>query len=436
MTHTDRQPGRLAALHADLQAGRISRRQFLTAALALGVALPVAQFIAGATGVAAQDAATPVAVAPGSGRPDSGTQGQTRGAGGELKVLEWQAPTNLSVHGASGGADISAASLVTEPLLSYAQDGTLLPALAAEVPTVDNGGLSADLTVITYKLLPNVLWSDGQPFTADDVVFTWQWIVNPDNKSVDATTFGIISNIEAVDPLTAKVTLTAPSLGWYVPFTSSNRGGIYPKHFWDGVDRETANSAFSAKPIGTGPFVVDSFTPNDQAIYLANENYREPNKPFFAKVNYKGGGDAPTAAAAVLQTGDWDFADNTQVDPGILRQMEKAGHGKITVPRAPRSRKSRSTSPTRIRRSMGRNPKRTRRTRSSPTPRCGRRSRWLPTGRRSASSSTRDRRWSRRPQHPHRHRRLRIAEHQLGVQSRQGQANTRCRRLGAGRRHP
>jgi len=329
--------GQFARLHADLKAGRVSRRQFLQAAAALGVGLPVALFVVNATAPIAALAqaatpapgASPAAVVAGAIRPTIGTEGQTRGAGGELKVLEWQAPTNLSVHSASGGADISAASLVTEPLLSYAPDGTLLPALASEVPTVANGGLSADLKVVTYKLLPNVVWSDGKPFTADDVVFTWQWIVDPANKSVDSATFGAIARVEAVDPLTARVTFKEGSLGWYVPFTSSNRGGIYPKHHWDGVDAQTANEAFSAKPIGTGPYVVDSFAPNDQVVYLANDAYRELNKPFFARVNYKGGGDATSAAQAVLQTGDWDFADNTQVDPKILAKMAAAGKGKI-----------------------------------------------------------------------------------------------------------
>jgi len=330
--------GPFASLHADLKAGRVTRRQFLQRAAALGVGLPVALFVVNATNpisALAQDSATPeagatpTAPAPISTRPTTGTDGQTRGAGGELKVLEWQAPTSLGIHAASGGADRAAASLVSEPLLNYAPDGTLLPTLVTEVPSIANGGLSADLKTVTFKLLPNVLWSDGQPFTADDVVFTWQWILDPANKSVDSATFGLIDKLEAVDPLTARATFKEASLGWYVPFTSSTPGAIYPKHYWDGVDAQTANAAFSAKPIGTGPFVVDTFAPNDQAIYLANENYREPNKPFFARVNYKGGGDATSAAQAVLQAGEWDFADNTQVDPTVLREFEKAGKGKI-----------------------------------------------------------------------------------------------------------
>jgi peptide/nickel transport system substrate-binding protein len=329
----DRLPaGACARAYQELRAGRIGRREFLARATALGVGLPVALFVVQATPVAgaAQGSATPAAAASRrSGRPTTGTATQRRGQGGELKILEWQAPTSLSVHAASGGADIAAASLVTEPLLSYAPDGTLLPTLAAAVPSVANGGLAADLTTVTYRLLPDVVWSDGAPFTAEDVVFTWQWIVDPANQSVDATTFAGIDRVEALDPLTARVTFKQPTLGWYLPFTSSNRGGIYPKHVWDGVDRQHANDAFRAKPIGTGPFVVDSFKPNDQVIYLANDRYREPTKPFFARVNYKGGGDAASAAQAVLQTGGWDFADNVQVDPRVLRAMEAAGKGKV-----------------------------------------------------------------------------------------------------------
>jgi peptide/nickel transport system substrate-binding protein len=77
--------------------------------------------------------------------------------------------------------------------------------------------------------------------------------------------------------------------------------------------------------------MVESFSPNDQAIYTVNTNYREPNKPFFEKVNLKGGGDAASAAQAVLQTGDWDFAWNLQVEPQILADFETAGKGKVAV---------------------------------------------------------------------------------------------------------
>jgi peptide/nickel transport system substrate-binding protein len=329
--------GRLWGLYQDLKAGRISRREFLARATALGMALPVAVFVLNALKVEDADAAPAGAAGRGlaraqsaPARPSVGTENQQRGAGGELKILQWQAATHLSVHNSQGTKDTIAASLISESLMNYLPDGTILPNLVTEVPSKDNGGLSADLTTITFKLVPNVKWSDGQPFNADDVVFTWQWIVDPKNQSVDQTTWGALKSVEKVDDLTVKVTFKQPSLGWYFPFTSIASGGaIYPKHFWDGKDPQAANDEFRKAAIGTGPYVVDTFKENDQVTYKANDNYREPNKPFFATVNIKGGGDAASAAQAVLQTGDWDYGWNMQVEPNILHEMEKAGKGTV-----------------------------------------------------------------------------------------------------------
>jgi peptide/nickel transport system substrate-binding protein len=316
------QSGPFAALYEDLKAGRISRRDFLHRSLGLGVAAPVALFVLNNSPALAQDA-TPAA----SGAPSSGTEGQTRGAGGQLKILQWQGVTHFGLHTATGTKDQLGASLVLEPLLSYAPDGTLIPALAAEVPSVDNGGLAEDLSSVTYKLKQGVLWSDGQPFTADDVVFTWQWTQDPANNAITVLTYKVISNVEAVDPNTVKITFGTPQLGWFLPFVGTYKGSIYPKHVLEaGAD---AYAAFIQNPVGTGPYTVDSFSANDQVIYKANANYREPNKPFFDSVNLKGGGDAQSAAQAVLQTGDWDFAWNLQVEPDILTNLESNGKGRV-----------------------------------------------------------------------------------------------------------
>ena len=80
-------------------------------------------------------------------------------------------------------------------------------------------------------------------------------------------------------------------------------------------------------PIGTGPYKVKEFRPNDTVVFEINENYRDPDKPYFSEVVIKGGGDAAAAARAVLETGEADYAWNTQVEPQILDQMEAAGIG-------------------------------------------------------------------------------------------------------------
>ncbi len=329
--------GPFSRLHDALKAGEISRRQFTLRALALGVGMPIISFVLRADQVAARPGRHIgwgiAAQGEAMGAPAVGMDGKKRGEGGELKLLQWQAPTMLSPHVSTGTKDYLAASVVLEPLLHYLPDGTLIPNLATEVPTVENGGLSEDLKTVTYKLKDGVKWADGEPFTADDVVFTYNWIIDPANASVSAGVYGIIATMEAVDPLTVKLTFENPNANWFEPHGGTQWGAIYPKHILDVEDKKGAHDSFLTNPVGTGPYKVESFSPNDQVVYVVNENYREANKPYFAKVNLKGGGDAASAARAVLQTGDYHYAWNLQVEPAVLAELEKGGKGKLVVGR-------------------------------------------------------------------------------------------------------
>ena len=99
-----------------------------------------------------------------------------------------------------------------------------------------------------------------------------------------------------------------------------------PKHLMkDFIGAKAREAPLNTKLVGTGPYVVEEFKPGDLVVYKANPNYRDPNKPFFSNVNLKGGGDAASAARAVLQTGDWDFAWNLQVEPAILNELKESG---------------------------------------------------------------------------------------------------------------
>ncbi len=323
-----RKDGPFWSTYQDLKQGRISRREFIARATALGVGLPVTLFVLNSmkiNGAAAQDADTSQSI-----RPSVGTEGQTRGAGGELKLLQWQAASIAFSHKGSGTKDWNAASLVLEALLSFAPDGTILPNLAAEVPSKENGGLSDDLKTVTINLKEGLLWSDGEPVTAEDIVFTWQWVTDKANNSISASVWEPIEKIEAVSDTQAVITYKVPSLAWFVPISGTSYGAIIPKHILGGDDPAGAAEAFLTNPIGTGPYKIDTFKENDQVIYSVNEHYREPNKPYFATVNLKGGGDASSSAQAVLQTGDWHYAWNLQVEPQILKQLEESG-GKGTL---------------------------------------------------------------------------------------------------------
>jgi peptide/nickel transport system substrate-binding protein len=156
-------------------------------------------------------------------------------------------------------------------------------------------------------------------------------VTNPENASVSAGVYATIESMEAVDAQTVQVFFAEPNANWFEPHAGSQYGYVYPKHILGVEDGKAAHDAFLLNPTGTGPYKVETFTPNDQAIYVINENYREADKPFFERVNLKGGGDAASAARAVLQTGDYDFAWNVQVEPDVLAELEQGGKGIVQV---------------------------------------------------------------------------------------------------------
>lgn len=311
----------------------ISRRAFLERSTALGVGASMAVLLANAGTVGAASGfrngfatypgqeGTPSAspVPEGMGRPEVGTEGQERGSGGELRIIQTQAPTALSPHIATGSKDLLAASIVVEPLIHYLPDATLAANLLTDVPSVENGLLAEDLSSVTLELLPDLVWSDGEPVTAEDIKFTVEWVQDPDNNSVNQDTYEVIDRVEVVDGRTAIAHFTGTNPFWFDPFAGTNTGYLYPKHILEGG--EEAANAYLSNPIGTGPYIVESFEPNDQVTYAINENYREPNKPFFERVLLKGGGDAASAARAVVQTGDYHYGWGVTLEPDVMEAM-------------------------------------------------------------------------------------------------------------------
>jgi peptide/nickel transport system substrate-binding protein len=287
---------------------------------AVAVAKPTsAPAAAGPTSAAAAQTATPA------------TASRARGTGGTLKVLMWQGPTILNPHFAQGTKDYTAARFCLEPLLTVNGDGVFSPVLAAEVPTKENGGLSPDGKNVTYKLRPGVKWADGEAFSAEDVAFTYQYVINKETATVTAGSYADLESVEAVDPTTVRLTFKQPTGGWFVPFTGYN-GLIIPKHALASFVGSTARDApFNLKAFGTGPYMTQDFKPGDVLTLAVNPNYREPSKPFFNQITIKGGGDAVSAARAVLQTGEYDYAWNLQVEAQVLNQLLQGGKGELVT---------------------------------------------------------------------------------------------------------
>ena len=311
---------KLKSMIGDVKSGRLSRRSFIRRMGAAGLAAPFASQLLAIGGVA-------MAQSKFEYKPTK------RGGGGALKVLFWQAPTLLNPHFAVGTKDQNAARIFYEPLAGWDPEGNLFPLLAAEIPSRENGGLSADGTMVTWKLNKDVNWHDGKPFTADDCVFNWEFARNPGTA---ATTSGSYKDIkvEKVDNHTIKVIFAKPTPFWADAFVGS-RGMIIPKHLYEAyLGDKSRDAPTNLKPIGTGPYTFVDFKPGDIVRGALNDKYHLPNRPYFDSIEMKGGGDAVSAARAVLQTGEFDHAWNMQVEDAVLKNLETGGKGRVVVTEA------------------------------------------------------------------------------------------------------
>jgi len=299
------------------------RRFYMIASLLLVLAMVLAACPApaaapaGDTGSSSEDAA------------DSGDDGaesdDSAAADGDEKVLNilyWQASSLPGPYLSGGTKDQDSGAITLEPLANYNSDGEMIPKLATEIPSVENGGVSEDLMSITWTLKEGVKWSDGSDFTAADVVFTWEYCTDEATGCTSIAAFDGITSVEAVDDLTVLITFENPTP--YPPI-------IQMEQFKDCVGAAAqACSDENLAPHGTGPYTVVDFKVNDVVVYERNENYHG-DTPYFDRVVFKGGGDATSAARAVLETAEADYAWNLQVEPEILAPMEEAGNGVIVA---------------------------------------------------------------------------------------------------------
>jgi peptide/nickel transport system substrate-binding protein len=307
----------LRTLVADVHRGRLSRRAFVRLLAALGITAPLAARMLG--GGAAHAQARPTFTPT------------RRGGGGPLRTLFWQAPTLLNPHFANGTKDQEACRIFYEPLAGFDADGNVVPILAAEAPSLDNGGVARDGRSVTWRLKKDVTWHDGKPFTADDVVFNWEYAADPATAAWTLATYRDIDRVDRLDSHTVKVVFKRPTPFWSEPFCGV-RGLLLPKHLFEPYkgarSREAPNNL---RPVGTGAYRFVDFKPGDVVRGELNPAYHVANRPFFDTIEMKGGGDAASAARAVLQTGEFDYAWNMQVEDDVLRRLEQSGKGRIVV---------------------------------------------------------------------------------------------------------
>ena len=246
----------------------------------------------------------------------------TRGQGGDLKILYWQAPTILNTHQATGTKDYDAARLIMEPLASWGIDGKpFANGLAKEIPTLENGGVSKDFTTVTWKLIDGLKWSDGSSVTADDVVFTSKYMADAATADPNSDFMEGVKSVVAKDASTVVVTYDGPTSGYYKFGTGGGNEILQKAQFEKCLGAKASECPENLKPIGTGPYKLTEFKSGDVVTYEINTNFRVKNKPYFKTVTLKGGGDALSAARAVFQTGDVDYGWNLQVEAPVLKAL-------------------------------------------------------------------------------------------------------------------
>jgi peptide/nickel transport system substrate-binding protein len=298
-----------------VRSGKLSRRSFIDRLVGVGLTAPMASMILMHEGLAQTPAPIPY-------KPTK------RGGGGTLKLIWWQGATHLNPHFAGGTKEQDATRIFYEPLAGWDSEGNLIPMLATEIPSRQNGGVSADGTSVTWKLKRGVTWHDGKPFTADDVVFTWQYSGDPATSTVLVATYKDIK-VEKIDSHTVRIVYPKPTPFWAEAMVGS-QGQILPKHVFEPfIGAKSRENPANVKPVGTGPYKFVDFKPGDMLRAEANLNYHVPNQPFFDALEVKGGGDALGAARSVLQTSEFDYAWNLAVEDEILKRLEASGKGRL-----------------------------------------------------------------------------------------------------------
>ena len=183
-------------------------------------------------------------------------------------------PPSFNAYLNDTGYETLVGELVFGALAEIGPDGAYYPELAVELPTLANGGLSSDGRVVTWKLRPGILWSDGEPFTSEDVRFTWQALRD---SGIWAPGFGLIEDIETPDPLTAIVRYREFYPNYLIQF-GGNGTGVLPAHqcgnnedmlFWD----------CNFEPVSSGPYVLAQWIPGARLVFEPNPNYFIPGRP-------------------------------------------------------------------------------------------------------------------------------------------------------------
>lgn len=198
---------------------------------------------------------------------------------GQVVLIIPEEPSTLNQYLTAAPIVRQVADATTAGLTTVNVDGNFQPVLAAVLPTVENGGVSADFLTVTWTLRPQLRWSDGEPLTSDDIKFTWEAVANPASGNVLSVGFELIDQIETPDDLTAVVHYKEMNRAYLQQFMF----GLLPRHA-TGEPAEMSNWAWNRQPVSAGPFIVSEWNSGEKIVMDHNPHYYLEGQPYLDRL--------------------------------------------------------------------------------------------------------------------------------------------------------
>lgn len=241
--------------------------------------------------------------AAGTGEPVA----STTDAGKDITIVIAEDPPSFNPIVSDTGYDALVMELVLLGLTDVDPQGKVFPELAEELPTVENGGVKIDEEAgtmsVTWKMRQDVQWQDSKPVTADDVLFTWNAISDPDNGSwIPGSDY--IDSVEKVDQYSFTVNYNTIYPGYLTQF-GGEQLAIWPAHYCDPKQGFVAWDC-GRQPLSDGPFVLNEWVEGDHMTFSRNDNYYLSGKPEIDKVTIRIVPDDSVRKTMMLQ-GDADI---------------------------------------------------------------------------------------------------------------------------------